>query len=168
MPGVRQQKEPAMKPHPRIRKTVKWGGAVGTVLLLVLWVASARLEISFAPLSEYDGFAKGGTVQLRSLRGGGPNADSFIFYVAHRFKPAPPFQWNLWAFSRSRGGSWVLAFPIWAPLIVAAVSTGIVWRLDIAARRRSRANACPNCNYDRTGLAPAAVCPECGSKGNPS
>ena len=39
-----------MKPHPRIRKTIKWGGAVVTVLLVVVWIASgwwfARLTLS--------------------------------------------------------------------------------------------------------------------------
>src|SRR5437762_2158764 len=30
-----------MKPYPRIRKTVKWGGAAVTVLLLVVWIGSA-------------------------------------------------------------------------------------------------------------------------------
>ncbi len=29
-----------MKPHPRIRKTIKWGGAVVTVVLVVVWVLS--------------------------------------------------------------------------------------------------------------------------------
>ena len=32
-------------------------------------------------------------------------------------------------------------------------------------RRRSRAGKCPECNYDRTGLAAGAVCPECGAGG---
>ena len=29
-----------MKPHPRVRKTIKWGGAVVTVLLLLVWFGS--------------------------------------------------------------------------------------------------------------------------------
>jgi hypothetical protein len=29
-----------MKPHPRIRKTVKWGGAAVSVVLMVVWVGS--------------------------------------------------------------------------------------------------------------------------------
>ena len=29
-----------MKPHPRIRKTIKWGGAAVTVLLVVVWIGS--------------------------------------------------------------------------------------------------------------------------------
>jgi len=29
-----------MKPHPRVRRTIKWGGAVITALLIALWIAS--------------------------------------------------------------------------------------------------------------------------------
>jgi len=31
-----------MKPHPRIRKAIKWGGAAVTVLLVVLWIEAIR------------------------------------------------------------------------------------------------------------------------------
>ena len=36
-----------MKPHPRIRKTIKWGGAVVTVLLVVAWIGSGWGEIEW-------------------------------------------------------------------------------------------------------------------------
>ena len=32
----------SMKPHPRIRKTIKWGGAAVTLLLVVVWIDSIR------------------------------------------------------------------------------------------------------------------------------
>jgi len=38
-----------------------------------------------------------------------------------------------------------------------------VGRLDMLARRRARIGCCPKCNYDRAGLAPGSVCPECGA-----
>lgn len=31
-----------MKPHPGIRKTIKWGGALVTLLLLVVWIHDIR------------------------------------------------------------------------------------------------------------------------------
>jgi uncharacterized OB-fold protein len=37
------------------------------------------------------------------------------------------------------------------------------WWLDAKARRRILLNLCPNCSYDRAGLAMGAVCPECGA-----
>ncbi len=36
-----------MKPHPRIRKTVKWGGAVVTVLLAAMWIGSIWWGVSW-------------------------------------------------------------------------------------------------------------------------
>ena len=38
-----------MKPHPRIRKTIKWGGAAVTVLLVVVWVGSGWLSVGWVP-----------------------------------------------------------------------------------------------------------------------
>jgi hypothetical protein len=34
-----------VKPHPRIRKTIKWGGAAVTVLLAVVWIGSALWRV---------------------------------------------------------------------------------------------------------------------------
>jgi hypothetical protein len=47
-----------------------------------------------------------------------------------------------------------------APMLALSI---LGWRLDILAGRRAQLNLCPKCNYDRAGLAPGAVCPECGS-----
>jgi hypothetical protein len=49
-------------------------------------------------------------------------------------------------------------------LIYAALAWS-VWRLPFAVRRyrRRRRGRCVKCGYDRTGLAPAAPCPECGT-----
>ena len=40
--------EHAMKPHARIRKTVKWGGAAMTVLLVVVWIGSGFMVVEWA------------------------------------------------------------------------------------------------------------------------
>jgi hypothetical protein len=53
--------------------------------------------------------------------------------------------------------------PLWIPLTSAIAVTAVAWRFDILARRRTRLNLCPKCNYDRTGLAHCAKCPECGA-----
>ena len=36
-----------MKPHPRIRKTIKWGGAAATVLLVVVWIGSGWVVLGW-------------------------------------------------------------------------------------------------------------------------
>ncbi len=46
--------------------------------------------------------------------------------------------------------------------VLIATITAAAWRFDTLARRRASLNLCPKCNYDRTGLAVGAVCPECG------
>ena len=48
---------------------------------------------------------------------------------------------------------------LFAALMWASVRGDRAWRLS----RRRRRGRCANCNYDRTGLAPGAVCPECGA-----
>jgi len=51
--------------------------------------------------------------------------------------------------------------PIWA-LALPVVGLAVwLWRID-----RRIAGACQSCGYDLAGLAPNAVCPECG-KGAP-
>jgi hypothetical protein len=49
-----------------------------------------------------------------------------------------------------------------SPLHVAALSTVFATFIFWRCRRRPRQGKCPRCNYDLTGLTPAAACPECG------
>jgi hypothetical protein len=56
-----------------------------------------------------------------------------------------------------------LQLPLWPLVILAGFVATLAWLVDALARRRERAGRCPNCNYDRAGLAAGAVCPECGS-----
>ena len=37
----------SVKPHPKIRKTVKWGGAVVTVVLVVVWIGSGWVYLTW-------------------------------------------------------------------------------------------------------------------------
>jgi len=57
--------------------------------------------------------------------------------------------------------------PLWAPLLLTLIVTGLAWRADTLARRRAMLGKCPTRGYARTGLAPEAVCPECGSAAAP-
>ncbi len=151
-----------MKPHPRIRKTIKWGGAVVTVLLVVVWVGSFNRSIA-----RFDSFS-GWTTRFMILNGG-------ITYAAVQSPPPlwPRSGWHssketgsqrIWWFSLLTASQAVnVVIPLW-PLTLAAASVALsAWRLDTLARRRARLNLCPKCNYDRTGLAPVAKCPECGT-----
>jgi hypothetical protein len=159
-----------MRPHPRIRKTVKWGGAVVTVLLVVVWIGSGWISRTWC-------FRSGRTlvVEAGELWCIYPLKSSFQLtpeeiemlegnngWHSFRFFWSP--QWD-----RNKVTTRVNC-PLWIPILITILPTAIAWRLDALARRRERAarlNLCPKCNYDRAGLAKGAVCPECGSKGEP-
>jgi hypothetical protein len=163
-----------MQPHPRIRKTIKWGGAVITVLLVVVWIGSGWLGVDW---TAFDGttktdvaFQTGAFVvseyklPSRMLNYMQVRAPGFSF-------PQPGFstyaiadaRWE-WGFSEgSYGGVWQLSIPIWPLVLVIGLATVTSWRFDTLARRRAKLNLCPNCGYDRTGLAIGAACPECGT-----
>jgi hypothetical protein len=157
-----------VKPHPRIRKTIKWGGAAVTVLLVVVWIGSGWFII------DWEGSNKG-----VSLRGGRIAIHGADF--ERDVRPLPGLQ-----IYRPRGTTfslqltqfywvdniygWLLIVPQWVLTAPVLFGTATAWRLDTLARRRARLtpHLCPKCSYDRTGLAKDAVCPECGSKGGPA
>jgi hypothetical protein len=73
-----------MKPHPRIRKTIKWGGAAVTVLLVVLWIAGGWWKAEFRLSAEitvhnYDG-CLGVPVGGWGLLGAGNFGSCFEYY----------------------------------------------------------------------------------------
>jgi hypothetical protein len=158
-----------MKPHARIRKTIKWGGAAVTALLVAAWIGSAWWDL------EWGGPSHPNTPQLFGLAIEGEIAlgrqvspHNFLVepgaYV-ERVSPRNSFQW--W-FGLERKPRWTMVFiPIWSLAASAAILTATAWRLDALARRRARAalNVCSKCGYDRAGIAANAKCPECGTHG---
>jgi hypothetical protein len=149
-----------MKPHPRIRKTIKWGGAVVTVLLVVVWIGSRWLGADWHGMGSgyamiVDGsliVARGESTDLTGLR------VLHVRGIKHRSLFAPFYLGQ----SAPRWSIWV---PLWTPVAILILPTVAAWRFDALARRRERAarlNLCPKCNYDRAGIAAGAACPECG------
>lgn len=162
-----------MKPHPRIRKTIKWGGAAVTVLLVAASIGSGWYEMCF--------MGKGWWVFVGSGRiGYHRTSDSWVAApsVASLDYPFPTnegltlsrlayprFYWQTNVGS-GIAARWV-AVPMWPLCLLALGAAGFAWRLDTLARRRTRLNLCPKCTYDRTGLAANARCPECGTLPKP-
>ena len=141
-------------------------------LLVALWVASGWYHIRVAARYAWQANIVGGRGELWRGPGAvpglfGPEAmrRGNTFSILHA-----PFAVD-WGFERRlpvhagsppRSGTvWIV--PLWAPFLLAAGATVLAWRLDTLARRRARAGFCPKCGYNRTGLAPGAVCPECGA-----
>ena len=146
-----------MKPHPRIRKTVKWGGAAVTLLLVGAWIWGGWWNI-LVPCGGGNNIAlfEGSFVVDFTHQYGQAVGLVFDRNDAHEFLLAGAFSWDV-----GKTGPMV-GVPLWSLLIVFALATVTAWILDTIARRRARSNLCPKCNYDRTGLAAGAVCPECG------
>ena len=149
-----------MKPHPRIRKTIKWGGAVVTVLLVVVWIGSGWWN----------------AVRWSGLRGVrvGDRVVSFSWWAAGSREPPPTS--HGWIVFTDRGSiPWwfnpgglsrlvtVAEIPLWPAPLMSLLITAFFWHRDAVDRARSLRGVCPKCNYDRTGLAAGAVCPECGA-----
>ena len=149
----------AMKPHPKLRKTIKWGGAVVTVLLVVVWVGSG-----WGGFGWYDTSGRGFYIQF-----GGVGCVSTSFRL-----PLEMIGWCYWVCSYSQvnwwprlsfgpGTDWILLIPLWMPAVLAMSICVGAWQRERLAHRRAQTHLCPKCNYDRTGLAAGAVCPECGA-----
>jgi hypothetical protein len=57
--GTRRCYSQAMRPHPRVRKTIKWSGAAVTLLLAVAWIGSAWAYLNWGGRSGYFGISGG-------------------------------------------------------------------------------------------------------------
>ncbi len=165
-----------MKPHPRIRKTIKWGGAVVTVLLVVVWIGSGWWEVwtpvAFVRAGELGLIKRAytlppvGTTLPRTI----PPTPLPTASVAWRLKltpfalnwtPRPLLQSVTTGYSRVLIQAELVTLWPFALVGVVCVLTSLV--LDLLLSRRHGFGRCPKCNYDRTGLAAGAVCPECGA-----
>lgn len=159
-----------MRPHPRIRKTVKKGGVVLLLLLFVAWIGSAFLSLSWTGDIPY----LPGRVTIGI--GGGALAWTELTDQAV-IKKYVPAGWDAcWGpglvnwrgpFMRATPTAgtnkiWEVGVPLWQPLLVLLPIVALAWHLDLTALRRARAGHCPKCNYDLSGLPPGTPCPECG------
>ena len=142
----------------RARKTVKWGGLVVTVLLLVVWIGSGWYARLWRIGGErFVGVATGQVVFV-------DQADSDMRFesdVLDLSTTAFHLDWRFsWALSTPFAGA---ALPLWFPALLSLLATAAAWRADAKYLRRVREGLCPACGYDRAGLAAVSVCPECGA-----
>ncbi len=172
-----------MKPHPPIRKTIKWGGAAVTVLVVVVWILNEwprnvlgrqtnwwRMPYSWrephvwrhvhtgSNTIFFGGLVQGRVVVGRQTVGWWILNSRPYFGDTSDWYPFDGKKWLVWKDSTT----WAGGAPLWVFIAICAFGTGWAWRLDTLARRRERLNLCSQCNYDRAGLAIGAACPECG------
>jgi hypothetical protein len=152
-----------MTPHPRIRKTIKWGGAAASACLIGAFVASAWWSFRWT-----SGHGNCLAVWMNQLEishtlvsPGSRILDKGLRFYDHRVGGMPPY-FNLGFRLGGTSSDWWFAIPMWLPAVFSILISALAWRLDTLARRRARAHLCPKCGYDRSGLVAGAVCPECG------
>lgn len=140
-----------------MRKTVKWGGAVVTVLLLVVWIGSCWWWLGWDYQRQIVALVISGRLDLCKPPAGFAawNYDDFSIN-SNQSSMEWSFDWG------TLNGVPSLTIPLWFPLLFSLVVTTLAWRADAMHRRHARVGLCPSCGYDRSGLAASAVCPECG------
>lgn len=145
---------------------MKWGGAAATVLLLVGWLMDTNILPGGGLLwgeGPFGQIAAGGKMRAWTILVLN-RPESWGLFRTYSERPFPS-SWR--PYTISRPVLRLIVIPGWIPAAAMLIPALLAWRLDTLARRRVRTiHACLNCNYDRAGLAPGAVCPECGSLGS--
>jgi len=154
---------PTPNKHPRlktaVRKTVKWGGAGLSVLLLAVWIGSGWYGTYRRVSSGRMYMVSDGVFEIRTpIAGPFPRKDEWAFYEHDNSLSKWWFRWTtVWLFEH-------LEIPLWLPALLSLLATAAAWRADAKYMRRVRVGLCAGCGYDRAGLAADAVCPECGKQ----
>lgn len=145
----------------RLRSVSKWGGAVVTVLVLLIWIGSAGREWEVLSCPPYGASVMSGRLYVfkndRDAR-----MSSFIRkWFPNRLRDT---RFRLWFEVHNEtmvngptdAGIWI---PIWSLSMISGAAALLVWKRD---RRRHAPGLCVNCGYDLRG-ADRPVCPECGA-----
>ena len=160
-----------MRPHPRIRKTIKWGGLALTVLLVAVWIGTNWFTLIWGGRSPHSWDL--------SIGGGNLTTDYGVVELEWGSYPVPDENLGIhlrytknslasgfgWGVSRPAG---MIQTPLWPLVVACAACTLIAFWVD-ARFPLPRPGQCPRCRYDRSGLASKnAVCPECGEGAPPA
>lgn len=137
---------------------MKWGGAVVTVVLLVVWIGSGWWSVHyFPPGHSVIGVSVGQVHVAQTTMANDPSLVGLHTHGPMRFR----FKWWFDRNGLSTAQQW--SVPMWVVVLPVGLGTLGLWWLDAQATRRERRGRCAGCCYDRTGLAANAVCPECGT-----
>lgn len=140
---------------------MKWGGAVVTVLLLVVWVGSGWWSAVAYRAYDFVGSVSGGRIAF-SYWGPHPVPWKELKLASGLNRQPVPFEWWFeWTSDKSLGPPLTrltVAVPIWSLVLLVGGLTTWLWRCD----RRHVPGFCAKCGYDLRGTDHAA-CPECGA-----
>jgi 4-amino-4-deoxy-L-arabinose transferase-like glycosyltransferase len=148
-----------VRARPRLRRWLKWSGAIVSALSTALWIASVFGVTVGLQRGTRNAIAisSGGIIVLRWGRTQGsiepfasvselPSGSRIVWFELLNYSP----------------GFWRFTAPCWPFPAIALVPTVIAWRNDCRAKRRRR--ECLRCGYSLAGLDRATRCPECGAK----
>jgi len=145
-----------------LRKTVKWGGAAGTVILVAVWVGSRWGGVIWGlPGGGFMAVRGGQCLAVVSPMQRYPTVRGGLSLVLSE----PYFRWRF--YGEYRSGRITLSVPLWFPATILLALTAFAWRRDAVWHRRARAGVCPTCGYDLSGLPAKGGCPECGAPAPP-
>jgi predicted Zn-ribbon and HTH transcriptional regulator len=150
-------------------RILKWAGLVVSLVILLAWAVSLPLRWLYAnddvrtPPSLVVGLQAGQLLCSHYEDCDWHQNKRIMGWRVNRGSKAPKWDWR---FRRSgtkgsgQGYYWGIAVPLWAPFLIFAVPTGILWWRD---RRRIPPGHCQSCGYNLTGNV-SGVCPECGAE----
>lgn len=138
---------------------------VSCIVLATAWLASLRWTMfAMAQFGDSVGL-KGGMVFYEwtstSLRRSFSSANGLplqLDWNRHAVLRKTPMEW--WPVFYQSGGRYVIAIPLWIPMVLFGTSGGALRHISRKMRRRGH---CSRCGYDQRGLS-AGVCPECGAR----
>jgi hypothetical protein len=160
-----------------IRKSAKWTCTIAAVMVVGAAVFSLFRSAVYEHVSK-----DGETALIVEVRGGRLDVVAMFGYVPEALRPyvgweiqgpdtwswgmhdsARPFaKWRggiAWIAIWGSSGQWWAGVTLLYPFLLTAVPAGLLWWKDL---RRFGPGRCPNCGYDRAGLAAGTACPECG------
>lgn len=149
-----------------------WGGVVACFAMMVVMGLGARWDAGWARMGQPPGNANAYVIGMEGgvLMAGWGKITSLDDDLALRARPLfmaqrrlEPVRWlpaSLPAVYPLASFGFLL--PLWIPIVLTAIPTGLLVRAERRERRRMRAHLCAKCGYDRRGLVDGAVCPECG------
>jgi hypothetical protein len=158
-------------------RILKWTGLVLSLLIFVVWAASAhwrlvctRLDKRSRPESStvypnvlYVCIEYGYLELTRSAppSQGMPNLEWFILRYPEHWLPPIRSSPTILLPSYGTANGLSLRVPLWIPFLIFAMPTTYLWWRD--RRRRIPPGHCRKCGYDLTGNV-SGICPECGVK----
>lgn len=158
----------APRPPPRTLrlKLIKWGGIAAIALLAFLWLANLRYGLRYFSTPAPPGalhtfiFCSRGSLTIGRLDAMGFNRGLAPGLSMYQMK-AERYAW--WPIYQSNVTTTFISIPYWIFALPLLITTWLARTLDARAARLAQPGRCPACRYDRSGLPPEALCPECGT-----